>query len=121
MACQAMGEQDRALGLFTSAADTQQSNALASFQRGTCLNALGRSREAVEELRRAQCLAPREACVHFQLGRAHAGVGDSQQALLHFTTAMDLCGSKDSKDHQLVVAAQAELLRTTNGPETPSV
>ncbi|CAE8604095.1 unnamed protein product [Polarella glacialis] len=112
---QALGEPQRALGLFSRAVQSQHCGALASFQKGCVLSTLGRHAEAVDELKRARGLAPREACVHFQLGRAHVGSGDARLALVHFTTAMDLCGAKDSKDHQLIVSAQDELLRALGG------
>ncbi|CAE8714784.1 unnamed protein product [Polarella glacialis] len=112
---QALGEPQRALGFFSRAAQSRHCGALASFQKGCVLSTLGRHAEAVDELKRARGLAPREACVHFQLGRAHVGSGDARLALVHFTTAMDLCGAKDSKDHQLIVSAQDELLRALGG------
>lgn len=116
-ACLSLGDSLRALELFTTAAQSPQCIALASFQKGCVLTTMGRSAEAVTELQKAQTVAPREPCVHFQLGRAYANSGDSQRALLHFTMAMDLCGAKDSKDHQIIVSAQVELLRTTEAEE----
>lgn len=109
MACRSLGEQDLALQLFSPARGQQC--ALASFYRGCVLAEVGRSEEAIDELRYAQGLAPREPCVQFQLGRVHASVGDAERALLHFTMAMDLCGAKDSKDHHIIVATRAELLK----------
>lgn len=103
MACQQLGEAENALDLFSAAAQSQQCGALAAFQRGCSLTALNRHPEAIEELQRAHVAAPREPCVHFELGRAHAGSGDLKQAHLHFTRAMDLCGPKDSKDYQIIV------------------
>eukprot|EP00927_Polykrikos_kofoidii_P038551 TRINITY_DN32962_c0_g1_i1.p1 TRINITY_DN32962_c0_g1~~TRINITY_DN32962_c0_g1_i1.p1 ORF type:complete len:827 (+),score=93.61 TRINITY_DN32962_c0_g1_i1:50-2482(+) len=111
MACQSLGESERSLALFSAAAASGQCNAMASLQKGSALSEMGRYSEAVEELRRAQGLAPREPCVQYQLGRAHAGSGDAQRALLHFTMALDLCGSGESSDHQLFISAQAELVR----------
>lgn len=115
MACQSLGQPERALELLSDAARSGQCSALASFQKGCVLSSLGRSAEAIAELLRAEQFAPREPCVHFQLGRAYAISGDAKKALLSFTTAMDLCGAKDSKDHQIIVNAQAELLKATSG------
>lgn len=103
MACQQLGESEQALDLFSAAAKSQQCGALASFQRGCSLAALKRHPEAIDELQRAHVAAPREPCVHFELARAHAGSGDLKKAHLHFTRAMDLCGPKDCKDHQLII------------------
>merc|ERR1712185_856416 len=76
---------------------------------------MGRNSEAIEELQRAQNLAPREPCVKYQLGRAYANTGDTQKAFMHFTMAMDLCGGRDSKDYQIIVAAQVELQNAMAG------
>jgi len=111
----AMGQTEQALDLFTRAARTQQCKALALFHRGSALIVLGRHSEAAEELKRAQLLAPREAGVQLELGRAYAGKADTQRALLHFNMALDLCGSRDSQEYHVIVAAQNDLLRTTPG------
>merc|ERR1712190_351971 len=79
------------------------------------------NQEAIEELRRAQGLAPKEPCIHFQLGRAHANSGNPQRALIHFTLAMDLCGARDSKDHHIIVSAQAEIVKAARGQNRASV
>jgi anaphase-promoting complex subunit 3 len=110
MALKALGKLENALGLFTAASRSNDCGALASMHEGAVLMSLGRHCEAVEKLRRALGLAPREPSVHYQLGRAHAGAGDKQRAMLHYTFALDLCGSRDSKEYQAVLAAQAELL-----------
>merc|ERR1712232_1214440 len=85
------------------------------FQRGTVLNTLGRHDEATEELTKALRLAPREAKVHLQLGRAHAGTGNKRHAFMHYNMAMELSGGAEdfSKERQAVLAAQTELLRST--------
>lgn len=119
MACQKLGEVELALRLFSNAALSQQCCALASFQKGCVLVSLNRHQEAIEALRHAQSLAPREPCVHLQLGHAHAKLGDLRRGLLHFTMAMDLCGAKDSKDHQVILSAQVELLQASSAqPES---
>lgn len=115
MALKALGKLQNALELFTVASKSQECGALASLQQGAVLMSLGRHSEAVDQLRKALGLAPREPSVHFQLGRAHAGAGDTQRAMLHYTLALDLCGSRDSKDYQAVLAAQAELLAPGGG------
>merc|ERR1712137_1213290 len=114
MACEKLGETEAALEFFSDAARSKLCSVLASYHKGIVLVSMGRSEEAINELKHAQSLAPREPAVHFQLGQAHAGVGDLKRGLYHFTMAMDLCGAKDSKDHQMIVAAQAKLLRATS-------
>lgn len=119
MAWQALGKNDIALELFSAAAMNDHCGAMASLQRGCLLTSLGRHAEAISELRRAQGLAPREPCVSFQLGRAYAGFGDKQKALFCYSAAMDLCGTRDSKDFYNIVAAQAELLNDRRDPLDP--
>lgn len=121
MALQALQEPERALSVFAGAENSHHCNALASFQKGCALLSLGRHAEAIETLQRAQRLAPKEPCVYFQLGRAHVASHDAKNALLHFTRALDLCGAKDSKDHQMIVAAQMELTRCSAQEEDTSL
>jgi anaphase-promoting complex subunit 3 len=108
-ACIAMGETQKALQLFDIASRSMAGNAPACFHKGCVLVAMGRHAEAVEELHRAQASAPREPKIKYQLGLAYAGLGDSHKATLNFSMAMDLCGGKDSKDHQAILAAQAAM------------
>lgn len=110
MVLQALQKPERALPLLTAAERSPHCNAMAGFHKGCTLIALGRHEEARRALQSAQTMAPREPSVHFQLGRLHAATGDRQRALVHFTNALDLCGSKGSRDHQMMAAAQTELL-----------
>lgn len=109
MVYQSLNEPQQALELFQKAAESRQCGAAALYQKCCVLEALGKSNEAIEELKVVRSLAPREPCVHFRLGKAYAKIGDSRKALLHYTIAMDLCGAKDSKDHHIMVSAQMEL------------
>eukprot|EP00933_Yihiella_yeosuensis_P031475 TRINITY_DN25043_c0_g4_i1.p1 TRINITY_DN25043_c0_g4~~TRINITY_DN25043_c0_g4_i1.p1 ORF type:complete len:797 (+),score=165.42 TRINITY_DN25043_c0_g4_i1:38-2392(+) len=117
MACEALGDLEGALSIYSETASSKEDGALASFQKGCILTSLGRHKEALEALNWAKGLAPREPCVHFHLGKAAVGMGDSKGAFLHFTTAMDLCGGKDSKDHQLIAFAQEEILKVSAAME----
>jgi len=113
LSLRSLGDSEQALELFTAACRSSHCDAPAAFQQGSMLAALGRHQEAILVLRHAQKLAPREACVHFQLGSSLASTGDARKALVHLTMAMDLCGGKDTKDHEVIAAAQSELLRNT--------
>jgi len=108
IAFQATGETQRALRAF-SKVESQHCGALASLQKGCALQSLGQHTEAVDELKRAQGLAPREPSVHFQLGKAHVGAGNRREALIHFSKAMSLSSSEKSRDHHLIESAQEEL------------
>ena len=75
---------------------------LIAWQGLLCLEA--RHSEAVEELRRACYLAPKEPGIHFHLGCACRSLGDSVAALKHFTFALDL-----ANDRHLTDATRKEL------------
>jgi len=113
MVYEALKQPGRALQLFASAESSPHCRTMATFHKGSLLSALGRHEAAVEVLRRTAAMAPKEASVHFQLGRALVACGDRKQALLHFTRSMELCSGKDAKDYQLIVAAQLELTRSS--------
>mmetsp|Transcript_55538 Transcript_55538/g.124932 ORF Transcript_55538/g.124932 Transcript_55538/m.124932 type:complete len:728 (-) Transcript_55538:4-2187(-) len=127
--CQKLGEPLQALELFTAATNEGCAcRAMALFQQGCTLSTLGRHADAIECLQRAREQVPQEPCVHFELGRALAATGRSVDALMHFTSAMDLCGAKDSKAQQVIECAQTELLqnvvhmlpwRTADAHESP--
>lgn len=105
------GHPQKALQLFTEAASSKHCGALASFRKGCLLCSLGRHSEALEEFRLSLTQAPREACVQHQMGLALKGAGEPRQALVHLTRAADLC-SKDSREHQQIVAVLEELKGT---------
>jgi len=112
LVAQALHEPQQALDHFTEAAElNRQCSAHALYQKGCVLATMGRHSQAIEELKRGQSLAPREPCIHFRLGKAYVEIGDTRKALRHFTLAMDL-GSSNTKDQQILVAAQAELNRS---------
>merc|ERR1719223_753300 len=61
---------------------------------------LERYEEALTDLKKVRSLAPKEACVHFQLGKVYMKLGRDRKALLHFNIAMDL--NRDSKDYHTI-------------------
>merc|ERR1719343_1036723 len=61
---------------------------------------LERFEEALVDLKNVSCLAPKEACVHTQLGKVYMKLQRDKKALLHFNIAMDL--SRDSKDYHTI-------------------
>eukprot|EP00930_Biecheleria_cincta_P005518 TRINITY_DN10644_c0_g1_i1.p1 TRINITY_DN10644_c0_g1~~TRINITY_DN10644_c0_g1_i1.p1 ORF type:complete len:709 (-),score=114.11 TRINITY_DN10644_c0_g1_i1:80-2113(-) len=112
MVLQCTGHPQKALQLFSVAASSKHCGALASFRKGCLLSSLGRHTEALEEFKQSLRQAPREACVQHQMGLAFRGAGEPRQALIHLTRAADLC-SKDSREHQQIVAAMEELKGTS--------
>lgn len=59
-------------------------------------------------------MAPREASVYFQIGKIHRRLDRTEQALLYFSTALDLKPS--SADVNLIKSA-IEKLRISNDSE----
>lgn len=114
---QCTGHPQKALQLFTVAASSKHCGALASFRKGCLLCSLGRHSDALEELKKSLRQAPWEACVQHQMGLAFKGAGEPRQALVHLTRAADLC-SKDSREHQQIVAAMDELKGTFERQES---
>merc|ERR1719325_195702 len=73
---------------------------MAYFQKACVLMSLEHFEEALADLKRVRCLAPKEACVHFQLGRVYTKLQRDKKALLHFNIARDL--NRDSKDYHTI-------------------
>jgi len=61
-----------------------------TFRRHACLCRWSKEHfeEVLADLKRVRCLAPKEACVHFQLGRVYTKLQRDKTALLHFNIAM---------------------------------
>ncbi|CAD7936431.1 unnamed protein product [Amoebophrya sp. A25] len=86
-------------GTSSSTSSTEQ-NAMVLFQKACVLMSLERYADALADLERVRNLAPKEACVYFQLGKVHDKLGNTKQAFLCFHVAMDL--NKDSKDYHTI-------------------
>eukprot|EP00397_Hematodinium_sp_SG-2012_P013573 GEMP01013788.1.p1 GENE.GEMP01013788.1~~GEMP01013788.1.p1 ORF type:complete len:645 (+),score=132.39 GEMP01013788.1:132-2066(+) len=56
--------------------------------------------EALRDLEKLRALAPKEAPVHYELGKVYMKLQCDKKALLHFNIAMDL--NKDSKDYHQI-------------------
>lgn len=89
-----------ALESFDQAAEAEPQNGMAYFQKACVLIGLERYEEALADLKKVRCLAPKEACVHFQLGKVYMKLQKDRKALFHFNIAMDL--NRDSKDYHTI-------------------
>eukprot|EP00435_Cladocopium_sp_Y103_P069186 s44_g32.t2 len=89
-----------ALESFDQAAQAEPQNGMAYFQKACVLMSLERFDEALSDLKKVRCLAPKEACVHFQLGKVYMKLQKDRKALFHFNIAMDL--NRDSKDYHTI-------------------
>lgn len=91
------GEFEKAHGLLTAAlanSDREVPNmkqkALAHANLGGVLNAMGRSREGVQEFEKAVAIIPDNPLYHYRLGLAARQAGDRERARTAFGTAVTL-------------------------------
>lgn len=71
--------------------------------------------EALAELLALAGSAPREASVHFQLGKLYRRLGDADAALRHFNAALDL--KPRAADAALIKAAMEKVGEAEEGEE----
>ena len=101
MALLANQKYSAALDALNRAVTMDSSNPLARFKRATVLMAMGNDEAAMTELEALKVLAPKEASVYHQLGNLYKRQGRLEDALQHFTTALDL----ETKDAAAVRAS----------------
>jgi anaphase-promoting complex subunit 3 len=101
----ANGKAYQALDTLSEAYRLDPRNPQARFQRATIYSALHRPQDALQELIKVRDAAPREATVHFAMGKVHKRLGQTEQAMKCFLTAMDL----DPKENQLIKSAMDKL------------
>lgn len=99
------GKSLEALDTLSIAFRLDPNNPQARFQRATIYIALNRPEQALEELEKVRDAAPREATVHFAMGKVLKRLGRPQEAMRCFLTALDL----DPKDNQLIKSAMDKL------------
>lgn len=101
----ASGKSQQALDTLSEAFRLDPQNPQARFQRATIYLALNRPWLALTELEKVRDAAPREATVHFAMGKVLKRLGRPQEAMRCFLTALDL----DPKDNQLIKSAMDKL------------
>ena len=80
-------------------------NPQARYQRSTIYMAMDQPEKALAELEKVRDAAPREASVHFAMGRVLKRLGRPEGAMRCFLTALDL----DPKENNLIKAAMDRL------------
>ena len=105
MAQHANGKPYEALDSLADAFRLDPRNPQARYQRATIWMSMDRSHEALVELEKVRDAAPREASVHFAMGRVLKRLGRPEQAMRCFLTALDL----DPKDNNLIKVAMDRL------------
>jgi len=99
------GKTMEALDTLAGAFQIDPHNPQAHYQRATIFMTLDRPQDALAELEKVRSAAPKEASVHFNMGKVHKRLGNPSQAMRCFLTALDL----DPKDNNLIKAAMDRL------------
>ncbi|VDP76611.1 unnamed protein product [Echinostoma caproni] len=79
-----------ALHLVTLACKLQPKNPLARYHRASILFHLGRYKAVLNELQQLLVLTPREAMVYLMIGHTYKKLGNTPQAMIHYSWAMGL-------------------------------
>jgi anaphase-promoting complex subunit 3 len=99
------GKTVDALETLSGAFRLDPRNPQAHYQRATIFMSLDRPEDALAELEKVRCAAPKESSVHFNMGKVHKRLGQPEKAMRCFLTALDL----DPKDNNLIKAAMDRL------------
>ncbi|KAK9456979.1 hypothetical protein V1511DRAFT_241193 [Dipodascopsis uninucleata] len=81
---------DDALVQYDIACKLQPTSALPRFKKARLLMSMKRYQACMDELRIVKNLAPDESSVHYLLGRLYKVRGEKQNAIRHFTAALNL-------------------------------
>jgi anaphase-promoting complex subunit 3 len=98
--------------MLTRADELEPNNPLAKFHKANLYVSLEEYELALLELEQVKEFAPREASVHFLMGRIHKRLNQPDAAMMRFITALDL----DPKDRNLVKSA-IDKLHAPNGED----
>jgi Tfp pilus assembly protein PilF len=110
-------DPQEALTYARKALDMQPGDADILDTYGWALQRSGRSEEALPLLQQAYALKPEMYCIHYHLGKAYVGVGQTDKAEWHFRRQMELPGTReaglarDALAHLPVTAPQSSLSR----------
>jgi len=94
----ANGKHQLALGTL---ALVDKRNPQAQFQRANIFISMDKLSEALKELKKVRDSAPREASIHFAMGRVLKKLGNPEKAMRCFLTALDL----DPKENTIIKSA----------------
>lgn len=93
------GEIDKALPLLTVAARAPgESNPLAHQELGLTLDSLGRTEEAIVEVKKAMALTPNVEALHFFIGRMYRKMGRRTEAAREFAEAARIVGTQTAAE-----------------------
>ncbi|KAL5111697.1 hypothetical protein TcWFU_003097 [Taenia crassiceps] len=83
-------EPGSAIDCLNRAVSLNPTSPIALYHRACVLSSLGRYQDAIEELERLMLITPHEAMIYFMLGHAYQKVGNSPQAMIYYSWAMEL-------------------------------
>ncbi|KAH9286063.1 Cell division cycle protein 27 -like protein [Echinococcus granulosus] len=83
-------EPGSAIDCLNRAVNLNPTSPIALYHRACVLSSLGRYQDAIEELERLMLITPHEAMIYFMLGHAYQKVGNSPQAMIYYSWAMEL-------------------------------
>ncbi|KAK3253653.1 Cell division cycle protein 27 [Cymbomonas tetramitiformis] len=107
MALHALNRNSEALDCLQAAIRLDWKNPLAKFEKASVLLSEERYEEALAELEILKDFAPREASVFFLMGKIYKKLDRTKQAMLNFSTALDL--KPASSDVNLIKSAIEKL------------
>jgi anaphase-promoting complex subunit 3 len=105
---------DGALESLQEATRLEPGNPQAKFTRATILHKMERYEEALAQYTAVRDYLPNEASVHFKMGKACKQLGRLDEAMKHFTTALDL----DPKDSNAIKSALDKLHEMDDADDT---
>lgn len=86
----ALKKVEKSLQTYNASIANDPKNPLCKFHRAQTFFNLGRYAESLKELEELKEIAPKESSIHYLIGRVHKILGNTDQALMHFSWATDL-------------------------------
>ncbi|KAK9823416.1 hypothetical protein WJX72_002594 [[Myrmecia] bisecta] len=118
MALHKVGRNHEALEMLTKAIEADPKNPLAKFEKASVLISDEKYHQALQELEALKEIAPGEASVWFQMGKIYKKLEAVDEAMAHFSTALDL--KPPSTDLNLIKAA-IEKIRIADDSEEEEI
>lgn len=81
---------DSALLQFQQAINADRKNIIAWLEKAKVLQKMEKHQEALEVLKGALVIEHRDPCLHYHIGNAHKKLGNRNEAVMHYSHALDL-------------------------------
>eukprot|EP01066_Platyproteum_vivax_P010758 Platyproteum_vivax@DN4851_c0_g1_i1.p1 len=112
MVVHAQNNLQAAMSLYNKALELDSNNSMAAFRKAELSITLDGPGTAVSLLQECLLHTPNEACVHLELGKAHAALGQTTEAFRHFQTACSMTSSLQAR--QIIKSYMDHLPSTQN-------